>query len=204
MKEITLKYQAILVPTEAEQQDVSAIYSDDSVDPTPFATFIEYAEDSHDEYINPTERLNEIKRMRDLTPAIDYEMDSLLKTLNGNVFQINQVLADSYESYSEIEKSAFDIINRLENELETRRFLPLAIESATTSMDYCRCLMLANDLFDEQEVVYQLYKNSIKLLTHNVGTVNECLNIYIEKTNFSEIQKLELKIRLQNKVKSLK
>ena len=205
MNIITLKYPAIQVPTESEQQDVLEIYADDSVDTTTFTALIRYAEENQEEYKNPSEILNSVVVVRDATPTVnDEKMDTLVRNMQNHAVQIHQVLADSYESYSKEEKSYLDIINRLESELETRRFLPLAIEAANTSIDYFECATLASSLFDEEEVVFQLFKNSIKLLENNVGTANYSLNTYIEKTNLSEIQKVELKIQLQNKVKLLK
>ncbi len=177
MNIITLKYPAIQVPTESEQQDVLEIYADDSVDTTTFTAFIKYVEESSEEYKNPSEILNSVVVVRDATPTVnDEKMDTLVRNMQNHAVQIHQVLADSYESYSKEEKSYLDIINRLESELETRRFLPLAIEAANTSIDYFECATLASSLFDEEEVVFQLFKNSIKLLENNVGTANYYLN----------------------------
>jgi len=200
MNKITLKYPALQVPTEAEQKDILDV----SAEITPFSAFIAYADENHEQYQNPIERLECITHMIDSTPLVeDKKLDDSMNNVNNRGKQILQALATEYKAYSDKEKSNFDIINRLESELETRQFLQLAIETASTSVDYFECAILANEILGEQEVVFKLFTTSIELLENSIGTSDYYLNIHIERMTFNEQQKGELKTQLQNKVKSL-
>jgi hypothetical protein len=65
-----------------------------------------------------------------------------------------------------------------------------------TAYDYADCAELATKLFDEEDIVFELYKKALK--SPRTVTFNVSLEMVIKESNLKDLQKNELLIKLQH------
>ena len=134
----------------------------------------------------------------------DYIAASMYRDMSNTAFSLSKKLLNIYEQYNDEEKLSHDKTYRLEIENESRKYLEVAMSEAKTSDDYSRCAYRAGFLYGEQEVTFKLYEKSIKDASkNNIEALEDRLNDSMEESNLTELQKVELRLNLQEKVKSL-
>jgi len=199
-KKMTLKYGVTIKPSTEEMNEI--IKAHIHTEGLPFSSkefeaFYTYAVESYEEYKNPIEALKFAMLVRDSTSNFeDQNMGTFVKNMQDFAVETYEALASSYKKYNDEEKFHSDVIDRLKSETVTRAYLPLAIELAHTTYDYSDCAELATKLFDEEDIVFELYKKALK--SPRTATLNVRLEMDIKESNLNDSQKNELLIKLKH------